>query len=186
MRVLERHSPLASIQTYSARTLSSGKGKASYLAITAGSKEDIPVLVLNSSAPRAVCWRAAKLAGAKAVTVDAERRRIALVNFILDFLLVVDVVKSAVEKYFFVASDIIIFVLYSYVDFKINPYVKKTSEFCLRTCLTRQFCNCLLTTHLVSVKNCTTTSITTRVLVVVVVVVVVVVPGAGSNYCCSY
>ena len=43
VRVLDLQFPTASIHTYSANTLSEGNASASYLAMTAGSREDFPV-----------------------------------------------------------------------------------------------------------------------------------------------
>jgi len=47
VRVFDRVLPSASTQTYSAKTLSLGKARLPYLAMTAGSKADCPVTLFK-------------------------------------------------------------------------------------------------------------------------------------------
>lgn len=72
VRVLERGFPAASTQTYSAKTLSAGKGKSRYLAMTAGSNADRPVVFVRTPPmckADVLCWGAI---GAKAVVETAK------------------------------------------------------------------------------------------------------------------
>jgi hypothetical protein len=85
VRVLERVLPSASTQTYSAIILSEGKGRASYLAITAGSSADCPVSLGRStlSDELLVVTRVETLTeeGAKADAVERYEKKRAAVNF---------------------------------------------------------------------------------------------------------
>jgi hypothetical protein len=82
VRVLERVLPTASTHTYSAKIFS-GKARASYLAITEGSRADCPVN-FGRSTLREVEERGATLVGANAEVAEMAERESAMDNFIFD------------------------------------------------------------------------------------------------------